>query len=47
MKLLAVALLLALNPVPQEKKAEDLFKDALAQAKDSKKKVFLTFGSPG
>jgi len=48
MKLVAVALLLALNPVPQDsKKAEDLFKDALAQAKESKKKVFLTFGSPG
>jgi hypothetical protein len=48
MKLVAVALLLALNSAPQDsRKAEDLFKDALAQAKESKKKVFLTFGSPG
>jgi hypothetical protein len=48
MKLVAMALLLAAGPALQEaKKAEDLFKDALAQAKESKKKVFLTFGSPG
>ncbi len=48
MKLVAIALLLLSGPALQDgKKAEDLFKDALAQAKDSKKKVFLTFGSPG
>jgi len=48
MKLVAIALLLAAGPVLQEtKKAEDLFKDALSRAKESKKKVFLTFGSPG
>ena len=48
MKLLAIALLRVLSPAAQEgKKAEDLLKDALAQAKESKKKVFLAFGSPG
>jgi len=48
MKLVAIALLLAESPSLQDsKKAEDLYKDALAQAKESKKKVFLTFGSPG
>jgi len=48
MKLVAIALLLAASPALQDsKKAEDLYKDALAQAKESKKKVFLTFGSPG
>ena len=47
MKLVAIALLLAAGTAPQEKKAEELFKEALAQAKESKKKVFLTFGSPG
>jgi hypothetical protein len=48
MKLVALALLLAASPCLQEgKKAEDLFKEALGQAKDAKKKVFLTFGSPG
>jgi hypothetical protein len=46
MKLLVVALVLAWAP-QETKKAEDLFKDALSQAKESKKKVFLTFGSPG
>lgn len=58
MKLVAIALLLA-APLPalpslgeggaaqDSKKAEELFKEALAQAKESKKKVFLTFGSPG
>ena len=49
MKLILAACLL-LRPAlePQEgRNAEDLFKDALAQAKDSKKKVFLTFVSPG
>ena len=48
MKLVAIALLLGWAPAAQEsKKAEDLFSDALAQAKESKRKVFLTFGSPG
>jgi len=49
MKLVAIALLLAAPSFAAQdsKKAEDLFKDALAQAKESKKKVFLTFGSPG
>jgi hypothetical protein len=48
MKLVALGLLLAAIPLAQEgKNAEDLLKDALAQAKESKKKVFLTFGSPG
>ena len=48
MKLLAAALLLTLSPgLQDDKKAEDLFKDALGQAKEAKKKVFLTFGSPG
>ena len=46
--MVAFALLLLSGPALQDaKKAEDLFKEALAQAKDSKKKVFLTFGSPG
>jgi hypothetical protein len=56
MKLVAIALLFAarpgagsaFSPVLQDTaKAEDLLKDALARAKESKKKVFLTFGSPG
>jgi hypothetical protein len=48
MKLVVIALLLAAPLAGQDsKKAEDLFKDALAQAKESKRKVFLTFGSPG
>ena len=48
MKLLAIALVLSGMPGGQEgRRAEDLFKDALVQAKDSTKKVFLTFGSPG
>jgi hypothetical protein len=58
MKLVAIALLLAASlgrpsfakataGRQESKKAEDLFKDALAQAKESKKKLFLTFGSPG
>lgn len=44
MKLIAI-LLVAL--LAQEKSAEDQFKSALASAKESKKRVFLTFGSPG
>lgn len=48
MKLIAVALCLALPATLQESRnAEELFKDALTKAKESKKKVFLTFGSPG
>ena len=48
MKLVAIALLLAVGAAPQDpKKADDLFREALATAKESKKKVFLTFGSPG
>ena len=31
----------------ETRNAEDAFKEALAAAKESKKKVFLTFGSPG
>lgn len=31
----------------ETRKADEAFKDALAKAKDSKLKVFLTFGSPG
>jgi hypothetical protein len=48
MKLLAIALLTVVSGALQDSKnAEDLFKDALTKAKESKKKVFLTFGSPG
>ena len=47
MKMVAALLLLAVPALQAERKAEDLLKDALAQAKESKKKVFLTFGSPG
>jgi hypothetical protein len=48
MKLLAIALLAAVSGSLQEtRNAEDLFKDALVKAKESKLKVFLTFGSPG
>jgi len=31
----------------EPKKAEELLKDALAQAKEGKKRVLLSFGSPG
>lgn len=48
MKLVVAALLIAVVPGLQDaKKAEDLLKDALALAKESKRKLFLTFGSPG
>jgi hypothetical protein len=47
MKLVAVALLVAAPLLQESKKAEELLRDALAQAKESKKKVFLTIGSPG
>jgi len=47
MKLLSM-LFLAAVAIPQEtRQAEDLLKDALSKAKESKLKVFLTFGSPG
>jgi hypothetical protein len=43
---------LLLGAVPQDskddpKKAADLLKEALGQAKEGNKRVFLTFGSPG
>ena len=45
---LAASTLLGTSQDKQEtRRAEDLFKDALAKAKESKLKVFLTFGSPG
>jgi hypothetical protein len=48
MKLVAVAILLGAGlSLQDDRKAEELFKDALGQAKDSKRKLFLTFGSPG
>jgi hypothetical protein len=48
MKWMALALLAAAPALSQDtRKAEDLLKDALAQAKESKRLVFLTFGSPG
>jgi hypothetical protein len=37
----------ALMPAQETRKADEAFKDALASAKESKRKVFLTFGSPG
>lgn len=48
MMLIAIVLWAALPaPAQDSRKAEDLYRDALAQAKESKRKVFLTFGSPG
>jgi hypothetical protein len=48
MKLMSMVLLGLLTlPVQETRKADEAFKDALAKAKESKKKVFLTFGSPG
>lgn len=48
MKLMSILLLTALAvPAQETRKADEAFKDALAKAKESKKKVFLTFGSPG
>jgi hypothetical protein len=32
---------------PQPKKAQDLLDDAIKEAKEKKKRVLLTFGSPG
>jgi hypothetical protein len=48
MKLMSMLLVAALSILAQEtRKADEAFKEALASAKESKKKVFLTFGSPG
>jgi hypothetical protein len=49
MALLAALLLAtsAQDPPPAPKDARELFKSALIEAKASKKRVFLTFGSPG
>ena len=48
MKLLSILLVAAaLSPAQETRNAADAFKDAVAKAKESKKKVFLTFGSPG
>ena len=48
MKLMSMILLAALSiPCQETRKADEAFKDALAKAKESKLKVFLTFGSPG
>jgi thiol-disulfide isomerase/thioredoxin len=44
---LALTLLLALAvDSSRERNAEEMFKDALAAAKESKREVFLTFGTP-
>jgi len=48
MKLMPLVLIAALAvPVQETRKADEAFKDAVAKAKESKLKVFLTFGSPG
>jgi len=48
MKLMAMILVAALAVQAQEtRKADEALKDALAKAKESKRNVFLTFGSPG
>ena len=48
MKLMPMLILAVLAiPAQETRKAGEAFKDALASAKESKKKVFLTFGSPG
>src|SRR5262245_63262983 len=48
MNLLPILLIAVVAILPQEsRKADEAFKDALARAKESKLKVFLTFGSPG
>ncbi|HZE95882.1 MAG TPA: DUF255 domain-containing protein [Planctomycetota bacterium] len=45
---LILAFLLTLTPDgTQERRAEDLFKEALVAAKAAKKEVFFTFSSPG
>jgi hypothetical protein len=48
MKLLPMLLLAVVSgPAQETRQADEAFKDALAKAKESKLKVFLTFGSPG
>jgi hypothetical protein len=48
MKLLSILLLAAVAiPAQETRKADEAFKEALAKAKETKTKVFLTFGSPG
>ena len=48
MKALPILLLAAVGlPVQETRNAADAFKEAVGKAKESKKKVFLTFGSPG
>jgi len=48
MKLLSILLLAAIaSPVQETRNANDVLKEAMGKAKESKKKVFLTFGSPG
>jgi len=47
MKLLSMFLLTFAFDGIQDRSAEDLLRDALASARDSKKEVFLTFGTPG
>lgn len=48
MKTIAMILVALMAPPLQEtRNAGEQFKDALGKAKESKRKVFLTFGSPG
>jgi hypothetical protein len=48
MKMMPFMLIAALAiPVQETRKADEAFKDALSKARESKLKVFLTFGSPG
>ena len=49
MNLIALALvgLLAQDAPRESRSAQDLLKEASAQAQESKKNVFLTFGGPG
>jgi hypothetical protein len=51
MKILLSFVLLSLPAAGQDKEepktAQDLLKEALATAKEGKKRVLLTFGSPG
>lgn len=42
-----MTLLLLLALAVQDKTAKDLLQDSLAQAKEGKKRVLLTFGAPG
>ena len=48
MKMMSLVLLAAIaGPAQETRNAADAFKEAVGKAKESKKKVFLTFGSPG